>query len=199
MKSKIDWFFLKRTLVFFIIAVLACAALIILGMQFEKAGYENYKKGEANLRTTHKLYENMVNDIDLLEQFTVKFNDYKSTGLIGGERRLSWIESLESTNAVLRLPTLSYNLQSQEGFVRSGLKVGRNVLVNSSPMALKMSLLHEEDLFALIEGLSSSISNLFSVDSCELVITGSVGKSFATKQANLNADCVIRWVSIDVK
>lgn len=199
MKNKIDWFFLKRALIFFTIAVFVTAALIILGAEFENSAYEDYKKGEANLRTTHTLYENMVNDIDLLEQFTVKFNDYKATGLVGGERRLSWIESLESTNAVLKLPKLSYNLQPQESFIRSGLTVGRNVSVNSSPMALKMSLLHEEDLFALIEGLSSSISNLFSVDRCELAVTGSVGKSFATNQANLNADCVIRWVSIDVK
>ena len=78
MKNNIDWYFLKRPLIFFSIAVLITAALIILGLQFEMRSYENYKKSEANLRTTHKLYENMVNDIDLLEQFTEKFNDYKA-------------------------------------------------------------------------------------------------------------------------
>ena len=62
-----------------------------------------------------------------------------------------------------------------------------------------MSLLHEEDLFALIEGLSLSISNLFTMDSCQISLIGQVGKSFDTKKPNLSANCVIRWISIDVK
>lgn len=199
MTNKIDWYFLKRPLIFLIIAIVLAAALIILGMQYEDARFDKYKKGEANLRTTHSLYKNMVNDIDLLEQYTTKYSQYKASGLVGAERRLSWIESLESTNSVLKLPTLTYNLLQQEGFVRQGLKIGRSVAVNSSPMELTMSLLHEEDLFALIEGLSLSISNLFTVDSCSLQLLGKVGRSFDTQKANLSSKCVIRWISIDVK
>lgn len=199
MANKIDWYFLKRTIVFLVIAIVLSAALVMLGIQFEKDRFEEYKKGEANLRTTHSLYKNMVNDIDLLEQYTTKYSQYKASGLVGGERRLSWIESLKSTNSVLKLPTLSYKLLSQEGFIRQGLKVGRNVAIKSSPMELTMSLLHEEDLFALIEGLSLSISNLFTVDSCSLRLIGGIGKPFDTQKANLNSNCTIRWISIDAK
>lgn len=199
MTNKIDWYFLRRTLIFLIVAIVLSGVLVVLGLQYENARYDDYKKGEENLRTTHRLYKNMVNDIDLLEQFTTKYSQYKASGLVGGERRLSWVESLESTNSVLKLPSLSYSLLSQEGFVREGLKIGRKVAVNSSPMELTMSLLHEEDLFALIEGLSLSISNLFSVDSCIIRLKGSVGGSFDTQLANLTSTCVIRWISIDVK
>jgi hypothetical protein len=199
MKNKIDWYFLKRPLIFLFIAIVLSVALILLGQQYEDASYEDYKKGEANLRTTHQLYKSMVNDIDLLEQYTRKYSDYKASGLVGGERRLSWIESLESTNAVLKLPSLSYNLLSQEGFLRDGLTAGRSVSINSSPMELSMSLLHEEDLFALIEGLGLSIRNLFSVDGCSINLMGKAGGSLDTQRANLNSSCVIRWISIDVK
>ena len=199
MLNNIDWYFLKRTLIFLFIAIVLAGALIVLGMQFENAHYDEYKKGEANLRTTHRLYKNMVNHIDLLEQYTSKFSQHKASGLVGDERRLSWIESLESTNSVLKLPTLTYNLMSQEGFVRQGLKAGRNVEISSSPMELSMSLLHEEDLFALIEGLSLSISNLFSVDSCSILLSGKVGRSFDTEKANMTSTCVIRWINIDAK
>ena len=199
MKNKIDWYFLKRTLIFLVVAIVLTVTLVILGWQFEEMNHENYKKGEANLRTTHRLYENMVNDIDLLEQFTSQFNAYKSSGLVGGERRLSWIESLESTNSVLRLPRLTYNLLSQEGFNRQGLNAGRNVEITSSPMELDMALMHEEDLFALIEGLALSISNLFTVDSCNLELEGQIGRSFETNNSNLKARCVFRWINIDVK
>ncbi len=199
MKSKIDWFFLRRTLIFFLVAIIFSVSIVFLGWEYEAGKQEEYQKGADNLRTTHRLYKNMVNDIDLLEQYTTKYTDYKSTGLVGGERRLSWIESLESTNSVLKLPQLSYRLLPQEEFSRPGLKVERNVELKSSPMELDMSLLHEEDLFALLDGLSLSISNLFTVDSCELALQGAVGKTFDTQKPNLKAKCVIRWISIDAK
>lgn len=199
MKNSIDWFFLKRTLLVFTISIVFSISMVFIGLQYEEAHYESYKKGEGNLRTTHRLYKNMVNDIDLLEQYTVKFASYKASGLVGGERRLSWIESLESTNSVLKLPKLTYSLLPQEGFIRAGLKPGRSVSIKSSPMELSMLLLHEEDLFALMEGLSLSISNLFTIDSCQIRLLGQVGKSFDTKKANLSTTCTIRWISIDVK
>lgn len=199
MINKIDWYFLKRTLIFFVVALVFSSALVALGFKFESDRHEDYKKGKTSLTATHSQYKKMVEDIDLLEQYTTKYSQYKASGLVGGERRLSWIESLESTNSVLKLPTLTYNLKSQEGFVRQGLKVGRNVVVSSSPMELSMSLLHEEDLFALIEGLSLSISNLFTVDSCSIDLDGNVGKPFDTQKPNLSSTCVIRWINIDAK
>lgn len=199
MLNKIDFIFLKRTLIFFIVSIIFAGTLIVVGMQYEKTQYENYIKGQNKLKGSHRQFKKMVNDIDLLELYTTKFTDYKSTGLVGGERRLSWIESLKSTNSVLKIPKLTYSLLPQEGYIRSGLKPGKNVAVNSSPMELNMSLLHEEDLYALLEGLSTSITNLFTVDRCNFKLIGEVGRSFDTKKANLTTNCVIRWISIDVK
>ncbi len=199
MKNKIDFHFLKRTLILLAIAIVFSVSLAFIGWQYEDAQYEAYQQGVQSLRRTHTQYKDLVNDIDLLEQYTVKYSDYKSTGLVGGERRLSWIESLESTNAILKLPKITYNLLPQQGFERPGFKVDRSVEVKSSPMELNMSILHEADIFSLIDVLSSSISNLFTVDGCSISLQGQVGRTFDTKRANLNANCVIRWISIDGK
>ena len=181
------------------VAILIAVALVVVGHQYEKSQHEEYEKAVSTLRTTHRLYRNIVNDIDLLDQYRSLYNDYKSTGLVGEERRLSWIESLESTNEVLRLPTLTYSLRPQEDFDRPKFKVQRGVEVQSSPMDLTMGLLHEEDLFALLEGLRLSIKNLFTVDSCTLSRQRGVDQSLDTKRSNLNGVCTIRWVTIDAK
>jgi hypothetical protein len=141
----------------------------------------------------------MVNDIDLLEQYRNLYSGYKSSGLVGEERRLSWIESLENTNKVLRLPTLSYSLMPQEKFIRPGLKVKSGVELSGSAMELTMDLLHEEDILAVLEGLRLSIKNLFTVESCSLRRSSKVGVPLNTKEANLRSICTIRWVTIDVK
>lgn len=199
MKNKIDFLFLKRPLIFISIAIIFSVALVLSGWQYEDAQSEAYQQGSTSLRATHKKYQNLVKDIDLLEQYTVKFTDYKASGLVGGERRLSWIESLRATNSELKLPKLSYNLLPQEEFERPKLKVEKNVVVKSSPMELTMSLLHEGDLFALLDGLSTSISNLYTVDSCKISLQGQVGMTFDTQKPNLTSNCVIRWISIDAK
>ena len=67
----------------------------------------------------------------------------------------------------------------------------------SSPMDLNIGLLHEEDIFALLEGLRLSIQNLFTVDSCSVSRHTPVGRSLNTRQSNLQSNCSIRWVTIN--
>ena len=197
--NKIDWSYLRRPLIFFGVAILIAISLVVVGHQYETAQNEQYQQALSTLTSTHRLYRNTVNDIDLLEQYRTLYTGYKASGLVGKERRLSWIESLEGTNEVLRLPTLTYNLHPQENFERPGFKVKRGVEVFSSPMDLTIGLLHEEDLFALLEGLRLSIKNLFTVDSCTIDRQTRIERSLDTKRPNLLSNCTIRWVTIDAK
>ncbi len=195
--SSIDWFYMKRPLIITSVAILISVTLVVVGYRYEEAQKEEYEKSLSTLRSTHKLYKNIINDIDLLDQYRTLFNGYKASGLVGKERRLSWIESLESTNQVLRLPTLTYNLLPQEEFERPGFKEKRGVSVKGSQMEMSIGMLHEEDLFALLEGLRLSIRNLFTVDSCSITRDAAIDKSLNTKSPNLRTNCTIRWVSID--
>ena len=196
---KIDWSYLRKPLIMLAVAILISAALIVVGQHYEKAQHVEYQKAISTLRTTHKRYTNLVKDIDLIEQYRKLYSDYRASGLVGEERRLSWIESLQSTNRVLRLPTLTYNLQPQENFKRPDLKVKRDVVVKSSAMDLSIGMLHEEDLFALLEVLRQSIRSLFTVDSCSMTRSTGIGRSLDTKKPNLRTRCTIRWVTIDAK
>ena len=197
--NKIDWFYLRRPLLLLLVSLILSALVAAAGLQYENSKQEDYDTAIATLRSTHQLYNNMVNDIDLLDQYRSLYSDYKASGLVGDERRLSWIESLDSTNQVLRLPALQYSLKPQEDFDRPKFKEKRGVSVMSSPMDLNMGLLHEEDLYALLEGLRLSIRNLFTVDSCTITRIRPLDASLDTKRANLRSECTIRWVTIDAK
>ena len=195
--NKIDWVYLRGPLIIFTASILVSVALVAIGMQFEDAQHREYQQAYSSLRSTHQRYRDLVNDIGLLDQYRSLYTDYKDSGLVGKERRLSWIESLEATNSVLRLPLLTYNLRPQEDFERPGFKAKRGVEVKSSPMELTMGLMHEGDLFALFEGLRMSIRNLFTVDSCTLSRDSGIQRSLDTKRSNLSSKCTIRWVTID--
>ncbi len=199
MQSKlIDWRYLRGTLIFLLLAILVAGGLIYFGIYYEQQREAEYRQQENSLRSTHSKYEKLVRDLDLMEQYTAKFNAYQASGLVGEERRLSWIESLEAVNSRLRLPKLGYNLMPQENFERPDFKPLRFVSVKSSPMQVTLDMLHEGDLFSLIEGLEQEISNLFTVDSCSLRLKGQAGKLLDTRKPNLTGQCTIRWISIDV-
>ena len=199
MKNKVDWFYLRKPLFTFFAGLMIAILMIVAGLQYESAQQNTYEQSLITLRKTHQLYSNIINDIDLLEQYRSQYGEYKASGLVGVERRLSWVESLQSTNDVLQLPTISYNLLPQGNFERPGFKVKSGVNIKGSVMELRMGLLHEEDLFALIEGLRQSIKNIFTVESCSISRGSAVSSSLGTKTANLSSNCRLRWVTIDVK
>jgi hypothetical protein len=199
MKNKVDWFYLRKPLIIFFAGLVVAILVGVAGTQYQNTQQYKYEQSLSALRTMHRLYSNIIKDIDLLEQYRNQYADYKASGLVGVERRLSWVESLESANEDLQLPTINYKLLPQEEFKRPDFTVKRGVDIKGSIMDLKMGLLHEEDLFTLIEGLKLSIKNIFTVESCSIKRRNPVSSSLDTKSANLSSDCRLRWVTIDVK
>ena len=200
MQNKIDFSFLKKTLILLAVAIVAAVGLIFAGQQFEQEKVDEYTRVKASLEKAHRKYIKLVKDIDLLDQYTKAYKAYKSSGLVGPERRLSWIETLEAVNDELRLPKLSYNLAPQQEFIKPKLKVERHILVSSTPMTLNMSLLHEEDLLDIFDGIRQNIDNLFTVESCSIKRKGGAqAKTLSTRKENLTANCLIRWITVDVK
>jgi hypothetical protein len=63
-----------------------------------------------------------------------------------------------------------------------------------------MDLLHEEDLLDVFDGIRENIDNLFTVESCRIKRKGGVGaRALSTKKENMSANCLIRWITVDVK
>ena len=199
MNNKVDWSYLKTPLILLCVVLLIAILMIVVGIRYEKSHQTQYEQSLTTLRTTHQKYTKIIIDIDLLEQYRSQFSEYRANGLVGDERRLSWVESLESTNEVLQLPTINYHLLPQEAFNRPNFTIKRGVDIKSSIMDLNMRLLHEEDLFTLFEGLRQSIKTIFTVESCSINRTSPVFSSLDTQRANLSSNCQLRWVTIDVK
>ena len=199
MISNIDWFFLKRTLIVFVVTILLAIVFNIMGSEYEHGKVENYEQAKSSLSKAHIKYKKLVEDIDLLAQYTIAYEEYKSSGLLGGERRLSWIETLEKVNEKLKLPSLTYTMRPQESYQSPKLKVERNVKINSTPMNLKIDLLHEEDLFSVTEEIRGNISNLFTLESCNIRRRTLNNAPLNTKKANFISDCLLRWINVDVK
>ncbi len=195
---SIDWRFLKRPLIVLVVSLLASAAIFVGSQEYMNQQELQYQQSLSSLRAMHSQYQGLVEDIALIDQYRGQYNDYIDSGLVGPERRLSWIESLESSNEDLKLPSLRYSLRPQTTYQRPRLNVPRDVVVMSSPMDLSLSLLHEGDLFVYLDTLQDSINTLFAIDSCTISRTD-VNRPINTRESNLSSQCRLQWVMVDAQ
>ncbi len=77
MKNEVDWFYLRKPLIIFVVGLVIAVIMMLAGTQYENFQKDKYEQSLSTLRTTHKLYSNIINDIDLLEQYRTQYTRYK--------------------------------------------------------------------------------------------------------------------------
>jgi len=199
MTSKVDWSYLRMPLCIFFTSLMIAFLMIITSKQYENTQQAKYNKSLSALHATLQNYNSTINDIDRLKRYSSQYAEYKASGLVGVERRLSWIESLKKANKVLQLPTINYNLLPQQTFTRLGFKVKESVEVNGSIMDLRMGLLHEGDLFTLIDSLIKLNKNMVTVESCSIKRSSPVSSTLSMEKINLRSNCRLRWININAQ
>lgn len=128
-----------------------------------------------------------------------QFERYSKLGYIGPERRLSWIETLQDVNRVLKLPVLKYAISPRQPLElkNTGFDLDEKVTVYESVMQLHLGLLHGGDLFVFLSELKKRASGLFEVRSCDLILASSE-LHFDTEKPNINASCQLAWYTIGI-
>jgi Mn2+/Fe2+ NRAMP family transporter len=75
MKNKVDWFYLRKPLIIFFAGLVVAILLGVAGTQYQNTQQYKYEQSLSSLRTMHRLYSNLIKDIDLLEQYRNQYAD----------------------------------------------------------------------------------------------------------------------------
>jgi hypothetical protein len=128
-------------------------------------------------------------------QYLPAYNRLLASGFIGEERRIEWIENLRQIHGQNKLFNIDYSIGLQENYKPSFLPNMGNFRLNRSVMSLKLDMLHEGDLLALLDGLHQQTTP-FIVRDCE--IKRPIGAVINTKDvaSNLQAACEIDWLTL---
>ena len=127
-------------------------------------------------------------------QFQARFVQLQALGLIGDEKRLDWIEAIKQIQAERHLLAITYEIDPQQTIVMAaGVHVG-DYQLHASKMHLHMALLHEMDLFHLLDTLHQY--GVFTLQDCNLKRVD--GPTEGIKTARANADCTLNWITLDV-
>ncbi len=177
------------------------AALVLVGLLVSFA--DQYRtKNELALQAQQNLlnqarqkFQSSGLEKETIIQYLPMYNDLLSSGFIGEERRIEWIETLRQIHAANKLFNIDYSIGLQENYKPSFLPNLGNFRLNRSVMSLKLDMLHEGDLLALLDGLHEQTTP-FIVRDCE--IKRPIGALVDTKNviSNMQANCEIDWLTL---
>lgn len=116
----------------------------------------------------------------------------RERGLIGQENRLDWVDALRQIQEQRKLMPVSYELEPQQPVrMDSGTELG-GYRLHGSRMKLHMDLLHEGDLFVLLDDLRQR--SFYSAQECS--IKRAASGLPAPLAPTLSADCTLNWLTL---
>ncbi len=194
-REHIDWSVLRTALIIFIVAITVSAAIGVSGYYFRASMQQEYRSAQANFNQISSRYLKVDDQELLISNYYPAFLELYQRGVIGGERRLDWLESLQEVTDNLEIPDLRYEIESQQqndpGWP---VNTGRYEIYSSN-MKINMDMLHEVDLLRLIDRLEQRNTGLFSVSDCELN-RRTADINLAADSPNVTASCNLKWYSL---
>jgi hypothetical protein len=120
------------------------------------------------------------------------FRELSRRGVIGPEKRLEWVELVSDIRRDMRLFAPDYEFAPQQSL---GLEASGYQFV-SSPMGLRLPLLHEGDLIGLLSQLQARAPALVLPRNCQIERQRPFGERPGI-QPNLQAVCTLNWITIN--
>ncbi|MFH1658074.1 MAG: hypothetical protein ABIG35_02065 [Pseudomonadota bacterium] len=174
------------------LAMFLVAGLLVWGSQFDagKAEQERSVATAAKNQIEQRLRQVRTEEQEIRER-TQLLQQLQNSGITGDEKRLDWMEMLRETQRELRIPGMSYEFGAQ-----TSLDKGEDATYAwfSSPLLLKLRLLHEEDLLNFLARVEKNARALVIVRSCKLVPLPSQANGREV-MAQLSAECDMQWLT----
>jgi len=193
--EKIDWSVLQGAIISIFISILISGTLIGATWYYNENMLIEHNRQKNRFQNISNQYLAIDQEEKLIRQYYPEFIKLHDKGIIGQERRLSWIETLRRAGEYMKLPVLKYGIESQSRFVPDYPVNAGSFQVYSSTMKLNIDLLHEGDLKKLLDTLSAEAPGIYNVSKCTLRRSGEISINNANK-GNISSSHSFRWLNI---
>ncbi len=196
-KEEIDWSILRNALIVFCVCLSVGIGLIVSAYYYNDSSKKEFKNNKNQFQSISRRYLDVDKEETLLLDYYPEFVKLYNAGYIGKEKRLNWIEALRASGEEVKVPSLSYNISTQEEFIPSFNVDYSGYKLFKSQMDLKMGLLHEGDLFNLFAELQTNADGNFTVNECSF---SKKGKEivFEREKTNISVSCLLNWITINL-
>ncbi len=141
--------------------------------------------------------ERTKNEQEDLQGYYHQYQNLVEQNVIGQERRLDWIETIEKIRNQLNIFSVKYKLEPQETLNLENNSTSNSFDLHRSNMTLDISLLHEGQLLNFFDALSEQAKGMYLLESCTLTRNDLVRQLRFVP--NLQAECTLGWITLNEK
>ncbi|MGD9788308.1 MAG: hypothetical protein AB7U30_10190 [Sulfuricellaceae bacterium] len=152
---------------------------------------------EAKLAAARSARQHAKNEQQELQQYLPSYQRLVADGLIGEAERFELIDTLKKIGAQNQLYPVEYVIDAPRPYPLAAIPADSGLQVTATPLSLRLSLLHEGDLMALLQGLRTGLKGMTTVNRCEITRRDIINTTPALKE-NLAAECHLDWMSLAV-
>ena len=145
----------------------------------------------------HRKLERTKSEKEDLQGYYHQYQNLVEQNVIGQERRLDWIESIEKIRNKLNIFSVKYKLEPQETLNFETVTTSNSFDLHRSNMTLDFSLLHEGQLLNFLDTLSKEAKGMYLLESCTLTRNDFVRQLRFIP--NLQAKCTLGWITLNEK
>jgi hypothetical protein len=197
MARRVDWSILRGTIAVFVLSLAASAGMVSASFYFRQHMEREYQVHHGEFREASRKYLAVDDEERIIDQFFPEFRRLYDDGLLGRERRLSWLEALRRAGDANGLKQVSYKLDAQRQATPDFSIALGDYRLYVSTMSLNLALLHEGDLLRVFKALDRDALGQYALKRCSLKRTGE-RLDLSGHDANLTADCKLDWLTIDL-
>lgn len=189
-----DWRILRAPLLALGVALIAMGLLVAYTQAQEDTSEQAMQAQQNELNQARQRYQSSGLEKDTIVKYLPQYQRLIETGFIGEERRIEWIDVLRNIHQQQKLFSINYSIDPQEPYKPSfNLNTGAYTL-HRSVMKLGLAMLHEGDIFTLLEALNAQESAPYILRQCEF--TRLADSSKAKFSPTLQANCELDWLTL---
>lgn len=137
-----------------------------------------------------------LSELGVLNAYAPDYEIYRAQDIIGEANKLNWIEQLDSVSREIGIPNIQFTLENTRKIQEGETPFYHyEIPIYVTEMYLDLLLLHEGDLFLLLNEMASRANGVFSVETCELQRVGA--KADQALFEGLKGKCHLRWFNLE--
>ena len=191
--NRAHWSVIRTPLLLLLAVSLVAFALVYYTYQLSAASSALLARENATLNSIRQKTAQSDQEKQIIERYRNAYENLRSSGTIGPEQRVNWLDALRAANQVAKTLGVDYQLNQQAA---STIKLDApGFKLQQTTMKITIKLLHEEDLQNFFRALEAQQAGLYLLQSCKLSRSGS--NTFSVRfEPKLNAACELAWLSL---
>lgn len=174
------------------------AAGIYASQSFVEAQRATARSAESRTNEARNRVRSVTTEKQELLAVYPQYRSLAERGVIGPDRRLDWVETVENLGRKHGLFSVRYNLEAQKPLEAPAAAAARGGFeISISRMTLDVSALHEGQLLDFLNDIKQQSQGLTLVEGCNIVRTGTGRELRYAPQ--IQANCSVGWVTLREK